>query len=85
MTGDHAGFSAPESPRPGRLQVRKTIKVRGNKLVRFTKSDADFLERQRDSLRDRMVSSMLCDGARFAAAMEYVCRSAWQAWSGNNP
>jgi predicted O-linked N-acetylglucosamine transferase (SPINDLY family) len=47
--------------------------------------DEDFLERQRDSLRDRMANSALCDGARFAAAMEYVCRSAWQAWSGNNP
>jgi predicted O-linked N-acetylglucosamine transferase (SPINDLY family) len=47
--------------------------------------DEDFLERQRDSLRDRMANSALCDGARFAAAMEDVYRSAWQAWSANNP
>jgi protein O-GlcNAc transferase len=50
---------------------KKTIELSGN---------LDRLKRLRSTLRDRMRVSPLCDGSRFACAMEHAYHRMWRTW-----
>ena len=48
-------------------------------------ADLPALARLRSGLRERVASSPLCDGGRFARNFERILRSVWQEWVGQEP